>query len=114
VYWFHPLACLRDVLSKSSVSTYKAKDKSGYGATRGDIKMGIIEDTGGGCSICGDIPANHIQGTYWLCDSCENDATRFPHDSEPEPEEGECGDPWHHNQVGGTATWKCPTCGYKS
>lgn len=28
------------------------------------------EDTGGGCSVCGQSPAVNIQGTYWLCGPC--------------------------------------------
>ena len=35
--------------------------------------MGIKEDTGGGCSVCGDIPAFNVVGTYWLCGLCATD-----------------------------------------
>lgn len=27
-------------------------------------------DTGGGCSVCGDVPCVNVEGTYWLCGPC--------------------------------------------
>lgn len=27
-------------------------------------------DTGGGCSVCGGLPAVNVDGTYWLCGPC--------------------------------------------
>lgn len=32
----------------------------------------LIADTGGGCSVCGERPCRHIDGSYWLCRSCED------------------------------------------
>ncbi len=62
--------------------------------------MGIVEDTGGGCSICGDTPAKNIQGTYWLCEPCEQ---------EREQDELVCEDPGHYWNK--DEKWKCQTCG---
>ena len=30
----------------------------------------IEADTGGGCSVCGQLPAINIDGAYWLCRDC--------------------------------------------
>ena len=30
----------------------------------------LIADTGGGCSVCGDLPVVNVTGTYWLCGPC--------------------------------------------
>ena len=30
----------------------------------------IEGDTGGGCSVCGQLPAINIDGAYWLCRGC--------------------------------------------
>lgn len=32
-----------------------------------------MRDTGGGCSVCGTSPARNVTGTYWLCESCEEE-----------------------------------------
>ena len=33
-------------------------------------KTKIQRDTGGGCSICGGLPAVNVDGSYWLCGPC--------------------------------------------
>ncbi len=33
----------------------------------------IERDTGGGCSVCGGLPAVNVSGTYWLCGPCAHD-----------------------------------------
>lgn len=27
-------------------------------------------DTGGGCSVCGEVPCVNVDETYWLCGGC--------------------------------------------
>jgi hypothetical protein len=33
----------------------------------------MLNDTGGGCSVCGELPAVNVDGTYWLCGDCVRD-----------------------------------------
>ena len=63
-YLFHP----------SDVSDFsKAYKKYGgrhkYRLTKLEIKK-IKQDTGGGCSICGNLPVVNVDGSYWLCGTC--------------------------------------------
>jgi len=30
----------------------------------------MISDSGGGCSVCGNLPAVNVEGTYWICGPC--------------------------------------------
>ena len=40
--------------------------------------MSIKEDTGGGCSVCGENEGvRRIKGTYWLCAACRTDAAFY-------------------------------------
>ena len=45
-----------------------------------DDKQKQIEDTGGGCSVCGTEPAKNVEGTYWLCADCLRE--RIEHNDE--------------------------------
>ena len=33
----------------------------------------MINDSGGGCSVCGELPAVNVDGAYWLCGPCVNE-----------------------------------------
>lgn len=40
---------------------------------KNDLEEKLFMDTGGGCSVCGNIPVVNVGGTYWLCGSCVYD-----------------------------------------